>query len=131
MAPGLKGIKQVHEKVHETFDFPEIESVMILHFFLKAPKRRWYRFKPERICYQAIFLRRKSADASLTKREEGPADRRLNQNLPRIKVEQKRVNVILQYLRMRSIDKNKNIKTTKKKKILLFNYDLTVRGGEK
>ena len=131
MAPGLKGIKQVHEKVHETFDFPEIESVMILHFYLKAPKRRWSRFEPERICYQAIFFRRKSADASQTKREEGPADRRLNQNLPRIKVEQKRVNVILQYLRMRSIDKNKNIKTTKKKKILLFNYDLTVRGGEK
>ena len=127
----MKGIKLVHEKVHETFDFPEIESVMILHFYLKAPKRRWSRFEPERICYQAIFFRRKSADASQTKREEGPADRRLNQNLPRIKVEQKRVNVILQYLRMRSIDKNKNIKTTKKKKILLFNYDLTVRGGEK
>ena len=32
---------------------------------------------------------------------------------------------------MRSIDKNKNIKTTKKKRFLLFNYDLTVRGGEK
>ena len=112
----MKGIKLVHEKVHETFDFPEIESVMILHFYLKAPKRRWSRFEPERICYQAIFFRRKSADASQTKREEGPADRRLNQNLPRIKVEQKRVNVILQYLRMRSIDKNKNIKTTKKKK---------------
>ena len=31
---------------------------------------------------------------------------------------------------MRWIDKNKNIKTTTKKHFLLFNYDLTVRGGE-
>ena len=31
------------------------------------------------------FFRRKSADASQTKREEGPADRRLNQNLPRLR----------------------------------------------
>ena len=31
---------------------------------------------------------------------------------------------------MRTIDKNKNIKTTTKKHFLLFNYDLTVRGGE-
>ena len=32
--------------------------------------------------------------------------------------------------RMRSIDKNKNIKTTTKKHFLLFNYDVTVRRGE-
>ena len=31
---------------------------------------------------------------------------------------------------MRSIDKNKNINTTTKKKFRLLNYDLTVRGGE-
>ena len=30
---------------------------------------------------------------------------------------------------MRSIDKNKNIKTTTKKHFRLLNYDLTVRGG--
>ena len=39
LAPGLKGIKLVHEKVYETFDFTEIESVMILCFFLKASKK--------------------------------------------------------------------------------------------
>ena len=39
MAPRVKGIKQVHEKVHETFDFTEIESVMILCFYLKASKK--------------------------------------------------------------------------------------------
>ena len=31
---------------------------------------------------------------------------------------------------MRSIDKNKNIKTTKKQHFLLFNCDLSVKGGE-
>ena len=31
---------------------------------------------------------------------------------------------------MRSINKNKNIKTTTKKHFLLLNYDVTVRGGE-
>ena len=37
------------------------------------------------IWYQAIFFRGKSVDASQTKREEGAADRRLNQNLPRLR----------------------------------------------
>ena len=56
-----------------------------LRFYVSTsrfPKRQWSWFEPERICYQAIFFRGKSADASQTKREEGPADRRLNQNLP-------------------------------------------------
>ena len=39
LASGLKGIKLVHEKVYETFDFTEIESVMILCYFLKASKK--------------------------------------------------------------------------------------------
>ena len=85
LGSGLKGIKEVHEKVYETFDFTEIESVMILCFYLKAPKRRWSWFAPERICYQEIFFWRKWADASQTQREEGPADRRLSQNLPRLR----------------------------------------------
>ena len=115
MAPGLKGIKLVHEKVHETFDFPEIESVMILHFYLKAPKRRWSRFEPERICYQAIFFRRKSADASQTKRKDEPPDRRLNHNLPRLRWNRRESMSFYTIFRMRSIDKNKNSKTTKTK----------------
>ena len=34
MAPRQKAIKQIHEKVHETVDFTEIESVMM--FLLKG-----------------------------------------------------------------------------------------------
>ena len=63
-------------KVHETFDFPEIESVTILSFRLKVSTKTvvliW-------IWYQPIFFQGKSVDASQTKREEGAADRRLNQ----------------------------------------------------
>ena len=32
-------------KVHETFDFPEIESVTILCFYLKVSKKRWSWFE--------------------------------------------------------------------------------------
>ena len=85
MAPWQKAIKQVHEKVHETFDFTEIESVMIYVSTERFPKRRWSRFEQDRIRFQEIFFHGKSADASQTKREEGPAERRLNQNLPRFR----------------------------------------------
>ena len=48
-------------KVHEAFDFPEIESVTIFCFYLKVSKKTvvsiW-------ICYQAIFFRGKSAEDS-------------------------------------------------------------------
>ena len=85
LGSGAEGNKTGTRKRTRNLWFPEIESVMILHFYSMDPKRRWSRFEPERICYQAIFFRRKSADASQTKREEGPADRRLNQNLPRLR----------------------------------------------
>ena len=46
---------------------------------------RWSWFEQGRICYQAIFFRRKTADASQTKRKDEPPDRGLNQNLPRLR----------------------------------------------
>ena len=67
---------------------------------------------------------------SPNKKERPTAWSQVKPQFARIKVEQKRVNVVLQDLKMRSIHKNKNIKTTTKKHFLLFNYDVTVRRGE-
>ena len=70
-------------------------------------------------------------DASQTKRKDEPPDRRLNHNLPRLRWNGRESMSFYKTFRMRSIDKKKNIKTTKKKHFFLFNYDLTVRGGAK
>ena len=113
-------------KVHETFDFPKIESVTILCFYLKVSKKTVVLI---RICYQAIFLRGKSADAFQTKREEGAADRRLNQNLPRLRWSRRESMQFYKTFRMRSIDKNKNIKTTTKN-IFFCSIMTTVREGQ-
>ena len=78
----FKSNTMVVVKVHETFDFPEIESVTIFCFCFKVSKKRWSWFQS---AFRRSFFRGKSADASQTKREEGPADRRLNQNLPRLR----------------------------------------------
>ena len=109
----FKSNTMVSVKVHETFDFPEIESVTIFCFCLKSSKKTvvliW-------ICYQAIFFRGKSADASQTKREEGAADRRLNQNLPRLRWSRRESMYFYKSFRTRSKDKTKKlkIKTTTK-----------------
>ena len=72
----FKSNTMVVVKVHETFDLTEIESVTISCFCLKVSKKTvvliW-------IWYQPMIFRGKSVDASQTKREEGAADRRLNQ----------------------------------------------------
>ena len=72
-------------KVHETFDFLEIESVTILCFYFKVSKKTVVLIRTRENLLSGDLFRGKSADASQTKREEGPADRRLNQNLPRLR----------------------------------------------
>ena len=64
-------------------------SFELLKFILNCAAEgnniRWSWFEQGRIYYQAIFFRRKTADASQTKRKDEPPDRRLNQNLPRLR----------------------------------------------
>ena len=59
----FKSNKMVAVNVHETFDFPEIESDTIFLFLLKGFQKTvvliW-------ICYQVILFRGESADASCT-----------------------------------------------------------------
>ena len=115
MAPRVKEIKQVHEKVHETFDFTEIESVMILCFYLKASKKTVVSIRTRKNLPSGDLFLEKSAGASQTKRKDEPPDRRLKHNLPRLRWNRIESMSFYTTFRMRSIDKNKNIKTTKTK----------------
>ena len=80
-------------KVHETFDFPE--SVTIFFFCLKVSKKTlvliWIR-------YQAIFFRVFKSRRTPPK-QKGKKERLIAKpEFAKIKVEQKRVNVVLQDL---------------------------------
>ena len=115
MAPRLKGTKQVNEKVHETFDFTEIESVMILCFYLKASKKTVVSIRTRKNLLSGDLFSEKVGGRLPNKKERPTAWSQVKPQFATIKMEQKRVNVVLQDLKMRSIDKNKNIKTTKTK----------------
>ena len=82
-------------KVHETFDFLEIESVTIFCFCFKVCKKTvvliW-------ICYQAIFFSGKVGGRLPNKKGRRTGWSQVKPEFAKIKVEQKRVNVVLQYL---------------------------------
>ena len=60
---------------------------------------RWSWFEQGTICYKAIFFRRKTADARLpNKKKRRTAWSRVKPQFAKIKVEQKRINVVLQNL---------------------------------
>ena len=85
MAPRLKEIKQVHEKVHETFDFPEIESVMILCFYLKASKKTVVSIRTRKNLLSGDLFSEKVGGRLPNKKKRQPPDHRLNHNLPRLR----------------------------------------------
>ena len=110
----MKGIKLVHDNVHETFDFTEIESVMILCFYLKASKKTVVSIRTRQKLLSGDLFSKKVGGRLPNKKGKRTRWSQVKPEFAKIKVKQKRVNVVLQNLRMRSIDKNKNIKTTTK-----------------
>ena len=98
MAPRVKGIKQVHEKVHETFDFTEIESVMILCFYLKASKKTVVSIRTRKNLLSGDLFSEKVGGRLPNKKGRRTGWSRVKQEFAKIKVEQKRVNVVLQNL---------------------------------
>ena len=98
MAPRVKGIKLVHEKVHETFDFTEIESVMILCFYLKASKKTVVSIRTRKNLLSGDLFSEKVGGRLPNKRERPTAWSQVKPQFAKIKVEQKRVNVVLQNL---------------------------------
>ena len=98
MAPRVKGIKQVHEKVHETFDFTEIESVMILCFYLKASKKTVVSIRTRKNLLSGDLFSEKVGGRLPNKKERLTAWSQVKPQFAKIKVEQKRVNVVLQNL---------------------------------
>ena len=98
LAPRLKGIKLVHEKVHETFDFTEIESVMILHFYLKASKKTVVSIRTRQNVLSVDLFSEKVGGRLPNKKGRRTGWSQVKPEFAKIKVEQKRVNVVLQDL---------------------------------
>ena len=98
MAPRVKGIKQVHEKVHETFDFTEIESVMILCFYLKASKKTVVSIRTRKNLLSGDLFSEKVGGRLPNKKERPTGWSQVKLEFANIKVEQKRVNVVLHHL---------------------------------
>ena len=98
MAPRVKEIKQVHEKVHETFDFTEIESVMILCFYLKASKKTVVSIRTRKNLLSGDLFSEKVGGRLPNKKERPTAWSQVKPQFAKIKVEQKRVNFVLHYL---------------------------------
>ena len=96
MAPRVKEIKQVHEKVHETFDFTEIESVMILCFYLKASKKTVVSIRTRKNLLSGDLFSEKVGGRLPNKKERPTGWSQVKLEFANIKVEQKRVNVVLQ-----------------------------------
>ena len=96
MAPRVKEIKQVHEKVHETFDFTEIESVTILCFYLKASKKTVVSIRTRKNLLSGDLFSEKVGGRLPNKKERPTGWSQVKLEFANIKVEQKRVNVVLQ-----------------------------------
>ena len=98
MAPRLKGIKQVHEKVYETVDFPEIESGMILCFYLKASKKTVVSIRTRQNVLSGDLFSENVGGRLPNKKGRRTAWSQVKPEFAKIEVEQKRVNVVLQDL---------------------------------
>ena len=98
MAPRVKGLKQVHEKVYETFDFTEIESVMILCFYLKASKKTAVSIRTRKKLLLGDLFLEKVGGRLPNKKGRRTGWSQVKPEFAKIKVEQKRVNVVLQNL---------------------------------
>ena len=94
----MKEIKQVHEKVHETFDFTEIESVMILCFYLKASKKTVILIRTRKNLLSGDLFSEKVGGRLPNKKERRTTWSQVKPQFAKIKVERKRVNVVLQDL---------------------------------
>ena len=95
-APGLKEIKQVHEKVYETFDFTEIESVMILCFYLKASKKTVVSIRTRQNLLSGDHFWEKVDGRLPNKKGRRTGWSQVKPEFAKIEVEQKRVDVVLQ-----------------------------------
>ena len=93
MAPRVKEIKQVHEKVHETFDFTEI-----LCFYLEASKKTVVLIPTRQNLLSGDLFSEKVGGRLPNKKERRTAWSQVKPQFAKIKVERKRVNVVLQDL---------------------------------
>ena len=83
-------------KVHETFDFTEIESVTILFFYLKVSKKTVVSIRTKKNLLSGDLFSGKVGGRLLNKKERRSGWSQVKPEFAKIKVEQKRVNVVLQ-----------------------------------
>ena len=84
-------------------------------FLLKSSKKTVVSIRTRKNLLSGDLFSEKVGGRLPNKKERPTAWSQVKPQFATIKMEQKRVNVVLQDLKMRSIDKNKNIKTTKTK----------------
>ena len=94
----MKGIKLEHEKVYETFDFTEIKSVMILCFYLKASKKSVVLIRTRKNLLLGDLFSENVGGHFPIKKGRRTGWSQVKPEFVKIKVEQKRVNVVLQDL---------------------------------
>ena len=85
-------------KVHETFDFLEIESVTILCFYLQVSKKTVVLIRTRENLLSGDFFSGKVGERLPNKKGRRSGWSQAKPEFAKIKVEQKRVNVVLQYL---------------------------------
>ena len=85
-------------KVHETFDFPEIESVTILCFYLKVSKKTVVLIRTRENLLSGDLFSGKVGGRLPNKKGRRTGWSHVKPEFAKIKVEQTRVNVVLQDL---------------------------------
>ena len=95
----FKSNKMVAVKVHETFDFAEIESVTILRSYLKISKKAAVLIRTRKNLLSGdLFLEKVGGRLPNKKGKRTGGWSQVKPEFAKIKVEQKRVNVVLQDL---------------------------------
>ena len=85
-------------KVHETVNFTEIESVTILCFYLKVSKKTVVLIRTcKNLLSGDLFLEKVGGRLS-NKKGRRTSWSQVKQEFAKIKVEQKRINTVLQYI---------------------------------
>ena len=114
LGSGAEGNKTGTRKRTRNLWFPRNRISYDFTFLLKGSKKTVVSIRTRKNLLSGDLFSEKVGGRLPNKKGRRTGWSQVKPEFAKIKVEQKRVNVVLQNLRMRSIDKNKNIKTTTK-----------------
>ena len=115
LGSGAEGNKTGTRKRTRNLWFPRNRISYDFTFLLNGSKKTVVSIRTRKNLLSGDLFSEKVGGRLPNKKERPTAWSQVKPQFATIRMEQKRVNVVLQDLKMRSIDKNKNIKTTKTK----------------